>query len=209
MQHPIIIDPHGRTLVRDDLKSRIIKKYISSAAGRSTLAAAMIQPIRRSLDYQGIARRALVIDQLPTGALSSYDKDIDVAGLIAPTDEPIDFKHDAIVINSRGKTGKKFRGVRIPQFEIFSNPTIKIGDIKRRRFDLIDRSSPTKTEFKNDPIVINSRGKTEKKTKRGQRRRFNVIDRAVQKARQEIMAAEDAAIFKMLDEIAAGNSTNK
>jgi hypothetical protein len=33
------------------------------------------------------------------------------------------------------------------------------------------------------------------------RRRFNVIDRAVQKARQEIMAQEDAAIFAILDGI--------
>jgi hypothetical protein len=37
------------------------------------------------------------------------------------------------------------------------------------------------------------------------RRRFNVIDRAVQKARQEIMAQEDAAIFAILDGIAKGD----
>ena len=31
-------------------------------------------------------------------------------------------------------------------------------------------------------------------------RRFNVLDRAIQKARQEIMVQEDEAIFKALDD---------
>jgi hypothetical protein len=44
------------------------------------------------------------------------------------------------------------------------------------------------------PFRITTNGKLVK-------RRFNVIDRAVQKARQEIMAQEDAAIFKAMDSI--------
>lgn len=45
-------------------------------------------PIRRSLDYQGIARRTLIIDELPEGALPYYDLDIDVApGLLDDEDE--------------------------------------------------------------------------------------------------------------------------
>lgn len=31
--------------------------------------------------------------------------------------------------------------VTIPEFEIVSNPTIRIDDVKRRRFNLIDRNS--------------------------------------------------------------------
>ena len=39
------------------------------------------------------------------------------------------------------------------------------------------------------------------------RRRFNVIDRAVQKARQEMMAQEDANIFQALDAAAQIENT--
>lgn len=104
---------------------------------------------KRNLDYQGIARRALVVDPLPQGANPTYDRDIDVA---------------AVVISNNG-TGPESRvfGDRavVPTFELYSNPTVRINEVRRRR--------------------------------------FNVIDRAVQKARQEIMAQEDANVFAALD----------
>lgn len=83
------------------------------------------------------------------GALPVYDRDIDVS---------------AVVISSNG-SGPESRvfgeRVTVPEFEIFSNPTVRIHEAKLRR--------------------------------------FNVIDRAVQKARQEIMAQEDANVFAALD----------
>jgi hypothetical protein len=116
----------------------------------------MASPIRKNLDYQGIARRALVVDPLPQGSLATYDRDIDVA---------------AVVVSSNG-TGPESRvfgdRVVVPEFELFANPTVRIAEVKRRR--------------------------------------FNVIDRAVQKARQEIMAQEDANVFAALD--AAGTVEN-
>lgn len=36
----------------------------------------MANPIRVSLDYQGIGRKLLVVDPLPQGALPVYDKDV-------------------------------------------------------------------------------------------------------------------------------------
>lgn len=76
-------------------------------------------------------------------------------------------KHDKVILDGRGKIHKKndFNAQRVvvPDFEIYSNPTIRIADVKRRR--------------------------------------FNLISRAVQKARQEIMAQEDEAIFRALDSI--------
>ena len=167
MEHPIVVDSKGRIGVSLDLKSRIVSKYISSAAGRAALASSMAAPIRRSLNYAGIARRALSVQQLPVGALSFYDRDIDVATVI---EEPEKYKHDAIVIGSDGKSRTRsqsflppFRKVIFPTFDIVSNPTVRLGDVKRRR--------------------------------------FNVIDRAVQKARQEIMNQEDDKIFQMLDNV--------
>jgi len=104
---------------------------------------------RKNLDYHGIFRRALVVDPIAQGAMPTYERDIDVS---------------AVVVSSNG-TGPESRvfGDRlvVPEFEIYSNPTVRIAEVKRRR--------------------------------------FNVIDRAVQKARQEIMAQEDANGFAALD----------
>lgn len=133
----------------DDKRDELISRAIMTQEGKIALAQAMANPIRRNLDYHGIARRALVVDPLGQGVLPVYDRDIDVT---------------AVVVSSNG-TGAESRvfGDRIvvPEFEIYSNPTVRIAEVKRRR--------------------------------------FNVIDRAVQKARQEIMAQEDANVFAAID----------
>lgn len=143
----------GQPSLSDDKRDDLISRAIMTQDGKIALAQAMANPIRRNLDYHGIARRALVVDPLPQGAMPTYDRDIDVA---------------AVVISSNG-TGPESRvfgdRVVVPEFEIFANPTVRIAEVKRRR--------------------------------------FNVIDRAVQKARQEIMAQEDANIFAALDAAAS------
>ena len=140
-------------------RDKLVERAIMSQEGKIALAQAMANPIRRNLDYQGIARRALVVDPLPQGALPVYDRDIDVT---------------AVVVSSNG-TGPESRvfgdRVTVPEFEIFSNPTVRIAEVKRRR--------------------------------------FNVIDRAVQKARQEIMAQEDANIFAALDSAGSVENTTQ
>ena len=81
--------------------------------------------------------------------MPTYDRDIDVAAVV-------------ISSNGAGPESRVFGDrVVVPEFEIFANPTVRIAEVKRRR--------------------------------------FNVIDRAVQKARQEIMAQEDANVFAALD----------
>jgi len=135
--------------VSEDRRDDLISRAIMTQDGKIALAQAMANPIRRNLDYHGIARRALVVDPLPQGAMPTYDRDIDVS---------------AVVISSNG-SGPESRvfgdRVTVPEFEIFANPTVRIAEVKRRR--------------------------------------FNIIDRAVQKARQEIMAQEDANVFAALD----------
>lgn len=104
-----------------------------------------------------MARRALVVDPIAQGAQASYERDIDVAAVI-------------ISSNGSGPESRVFGDrVVIPEFEIFANPTVRIAEVKRRR--------------------------------------FNVIDRAVQKARQEIMAQEDANVFAALDAAASVENT--
>lgn len=109
------------------------------------------------------------------------------------------YRHAVIIVSPRGKAidfKSKFKifgqRVTIPTFEVFSNPTIHISEVKRRRFNIIDRMP---SDSRRHPIRVNSRGKT---TKRG----ISVMDAAVQRARMQIMQQEDENIFKILDSIA-------
>lgn len=133
----------------DEQRDELIKRALMTQEGKIALGQAMANPIRRNLDYQGVGRRVLVVDPLPQGALPVYDRDIDVA---------------AVVVSSNGAApeSRVFGDrVTVPEFEVVSNPTVRIAEVRRRR--------------------------------------FNVIDRAQQKARQEIQAQEDANIFAALD----------
>ena len=69
MEHPIIINSRGKASCNSF-------PGFMSFSSRTALAAAMISPIRRNIDYQGLARRCLVVEQLPLGALPTYCKDI-------------------------------------------------------------------------------------------------------------------------------------
>ncbi len=135
--------------LNDGQRDEMIKQALMTQEGKIALGQAMANPIRRNLDYQGVARKALVVDPLPQGALPVYDRDIDVA---------------AVVVSSNGAApeSRVFGDrVTVPEFEVVSNPTVRIAEVKRRR--------------------------------------FNVIDRAQQKARQEIQAQEDANVFAALE----------
>src|SRR5260370_39688229 len=55
--------------VSDSSRDDLISRAIQTQEGKIALAQAMANPIRRNLDYHGIARRSLVVDPLPQGAL--------------------------------------------------------------------------------------------------------------------------------------------
>ena len=143
----------GQVSLSDEKRDELITRAILTQEGKIALAKAMANPFRRIFEYHGIARRALVVDPIGQGAYATYERDIDVA---------------AVVISSNG-TGPESRvfgdRVVVPEFELFSNPTVRISEVRRRR--------------------------------------FNVIDRSVQKARQEIQAQEDANVFAAIDAAAA------
>lgn len=139
----------GRTSASDHATDEMIKRALLTTDGKIALGQAMALPIRRNLDYSGVARRALVVDPLPMGALPVYERDIDVA---------------AVVVSAHGSAPESVvRGDRviIPEVEIVANPLVRIREVRQRR--------------------------------------FNVIERAVQKAKQEIQAVEDANVFAALD----------
>lgn len=138
-----------KTTFSDEQSEAMLKRALETPEGKVALGQSMANPIRRNLDYMGVGRKALVVDPLPQGALPLYEKDIDVR---------------AVIISSHGSAPEsRVQGDRVlvPEFEVVSNPTVRIAEVKRRR--------------------------------------FNIIDRAQQKARQEIQAQEDANIFASID----------
>lgn len=133
----------------DERRDDLLARAMNTNEGKISLAQAMANPIRTNLDYQGMCRRVLVPDPLVNGAYPTYPRDIDVT---------------ATVVSSNGAApeSRVFSETSVvPTFEIFSNPTVRMAQVRAKR--------------------------------------FNVIDRAVQKARQEIMAQEDANVFAAID----------
>jgi hypothetical protein len=53
-------------------KENIIARALETDEGRAALAQSMVEPIRRALEYQGIGRKLLMVDDLPEGALPQY-----------------------------------------------------------------------------------------------------------------------------------------
>ena len=114
--------------VSNAVKQKVISEYIKTAAGRAKLAASMTQPLRLRRDYMAVGRKTFLVEQLPDGALSIYDKDPDVV---------------AYVVGEEGENIlaiSKPRRVHFPLFEIAANPEIPLTQIKERRFDLIERA---------------------------------------------------------------------
>jgi len=133
----------------NEQKEYLIAKALETEEGRQALAQAMANPIRTSLDYQGVGRKLLVVDPLPQGALPVYDKDVDAK---------------AFVISKRGAAPDQIiegDRIQVPTFEIVSYPQVRFSQVKERR--------------------------------------FNVIDRAQQRAKSDIMAVEDSEIFALID----------
>lgn len=147
--------PAGRPGVSEAQRDELVRQALLDSNGKVALAQAMALPIRRNLDYQGVARRAFVVDELETGVLPLYERDIDVAAFVVAANGSVP---ESVVRGDR---------VFVPEFEIMSNPVVRIREARQRR--------------------------------------FNVIERAIQKARQEIAANEDANLFATLD--FAGDAT--
>lgn len=88
----------------------------------------MVEPIRRSLEYQGVGRKLLMVDELPQGALARYERD--VASV-------------AWVVSRRGAVPDQItegEEILAPTFVIAAHPTVRLSEIKARRFYVVDRA---------------------------------------------------------------------
>lgn len=113
---------------KNEEKEAIIAQALETDEGRTALAQAMVEPIRRALEYQAVGRKLLMVDELPQGALARYERD--VAAI-------------AHVLSRRGGVPDQIQEgeeILVPTFEIAANPTIRLSEIKARRFYIVDRA---------------------------------------------------------------------
>lgn len=54
-------------------RCNLIATFLETPEGREKIAKAMVEPIRRALDYQGIGRKLFMVDELPEGAKATYE----------------------------------------------------------------------------------------------------------------------------------------
>ncbi len=112
----------------DAEKEMIIAQALQTEEGRTALAQSMVEPIRRSLEYQAVGRKLLMVDELPQGALARYERD--VASI-------------AFIVSRRGAVPDQItegEEILVPTFEIAAYPTIRLSEIKSRRFYIVDRA---------------------------------------------------------------------
>ena len=112
----------------DEQKLRVVEAAFDTDEGRVALAQAMVEPIRRSLEYQAVGRKLLMVDELPQGALARYERDVAAV---------------AWVVSRRGAVPDQIQEgeeVIVPTFEIAAHPTVRLSEIKARRFYIVDRA---------------------------------------------------------------------
>jgi len=112
----------------NEQKEMVIAQALSSQEGRTALAQAMVEPIKTSLMYQGVGRKLIMVDELPQGALPRYERDIAVK---------------SYVIGKRGQVPTSVveaEELLVPVVELASNPTIKMNEIRQRRYYIVDRA---------------------------------------------------------------------
>lgn len=179
MKHPIIITSSGEIKNRlNYLYNNIISKYLFTPSGRLKLAQSMIAPIQRRLNYQAVSRQVLPVQSMPLPGSLVYDID--------PTLPPGTLS----VYNSKSEGY-----VELPKYKFDAIKISSDGEIYRKGRRVVSPfrrvTFPTFDLYSNPTIKLSA----------VKSRRFNIIDRAVLKARESIMSQENANIFDMLDKL--------
>ena len=109
-------------------REAVMSQALQTEEGRVALAQSMVEPIRRSLEYQAVGRKLLMVDELPQGVYARYERDVVLV---------------AYVVARRGAVPDGItegEEVLVPTFEIAAYPTIRLSEIKARRFYIVDRA---------------------------------------------------------------------
>ena len=108
-------------------KHRMMSELLRSRSGRARIAANITEPLRTLRDYVSVGRKALLIDELPDGALPIYDMDPDINGFVVG--------EEASSIQQIVKSDR----ILVPTFELATYPKVPFTQIRQRRYDVIKR----------------------------------------------------------------------
>lgn len=109
-------------------KEAVLAMAMETPGGREVIAQAMQEPIRNALNYQGVARKIYMVDELGQGAYPRYERDVTVKSW---------------VIGKRAGVPEhvvEAEDLFIPTLELAAFPQIRIQEVKSRRFYVVDRA---------------------------------------------------------------------
>jgi hypothetical protein len=112
----------------NESKEIAIAEAMETSEGRVSLAQAMVDPIKIALEYQAIGRKVLMVDELPQGALPRYERDIAAVSYVVPKRGSVP---DVMI---------EAEELLVPTFEIACNPTVRLNEIRARRYYIVDRA---------------------------------------------------------------------
>lgn len=110
-------------------KDRAVHRALQTEGGLKRIAAQMANPVRFFLDYKGISRKLVVVEQIPDGVPIIYDKDLP--------------RVPALKIGPEGSVRAiEMKGTRveIDAFEIVARPKIPYKELYTRRFRALNRA---------------------------------------------------------------------
>jgi len=109
-------------------KEAALSRVMQSEMGLRKIAANMANPVRQRLDYKGIFRKFVVVEQMPDGVPLIYDKDLPEV--------------PALKIGRGGSVRmveEKGDRVTLEPFEIAARPKVPYAELYNRRFRALDR----------------------------------------------------------------------
>lgn len=115
--------------IREAQKEQLFTQLWNSPSGLVRVAFALSEPLKTRLDYVGIGRKLLMVDELPNGDVPFYDLDID--------------EFTAVKIAQRGSAPVYEPAVKrltVPTFEVSINATIKKLELTLRKYPVFDRA---------------------------------------------------------------------
>lgn len=110
-------------------KEALISRWLRTEGGLMKIAANLANPVRFFLDYKGIARKFVIVEQIPDGVPMYYDKDLP--------------KVPAIKVGADGSTRMiEMEGVRVylDEFEVAARPKIPYKQLYTLKYRPIART---------------------------------------------------------------------
>ena len=110
-------------------KEALVSRWLKSEGGLMKIAANLANPVRFFLDYKGIARKFVIVEQIPDGVPMYYDKDLP--------------KVPALKIGADGATRLiEMEGARVfvEEFEIGARPKIPYKQLYTLKYRPIARA---------------------------------------------------------------------